>query len=151
MHSACTVCVSCVRWNCPALSCNWLQGFGVSFFFSHPHHQPMWWNWCSQSGKTERGSPSRTRTALRRIPFALSSQRQRACARIGEDGGNSQLVRTHLLLRLKVTEFTLLCYETAHVRTVIVIVMRSLSLPCALAITSDLRRYFQNCPTTLST
>lgn len=145
MHSACTLCVSCVSWSLlPELQLT----PGLQLF--HPRHQPMWWNWCLQSGKTERGSPLRTRTASRRIPFAPSSQRQRACVRTGEDGENSPLVRTHLLLRLKVTEFTLVCYETVHVWAVIVIVIWSLSLPCALALTSDLRRYFQNCLTTLS-
>lgn len=143
------LCVSAVWAELSCLSCNRLKGFSF-FFFPHPHHQPMWWNWCLQSGKTEKGSPSRIRTASRRIPFALLSQRQKACVRTGEDGGNSRPVQTHLLLRLKVTEFTLLCYETVHVWADIVVEMRSLSLPCALAITSDLRRYFQNCLTTPS-
>lgn len=66
--------------------------------------QRMWWNWCSLSGKTERGSPLKIRTVLRKTPCARSYQRRKVSARTGEDGGNSPLAQILPLWRLKVME-----------------------------------------------
>lgn len=66
--------------------------------------QRMWWNWCSPSGKTERGSPLKIRTVLRKTPCARSYQRRKVSARTGEDGGNSLPAQIHPLWKWKVME-----------------------------------------------
>lgn len=52
-----------------------------------------------------KGSPSRTRTGSKRIPYAPLSPRPRACVRTGEDGGSSLLDPTLQLSRLKVRKW----------------------------------------------
>lgn len=51
----------------------------------------MWWNSCSQSGRTGRGFHLKTPIALKKTLFVPSSLRQKAFARTGEDGGNNRL------------------------------------------------------------
>lgn len=89
--------------------------------------QRMWWNWCSLSGKTERGSPLKIRTVLRRTPCAHSYQRRKASARTGEDGGNSLPAQIHPLWRLKVMEDCLCVLWNALCAVIVTRAHRSLA------------------------